>query len=164
LYYYPFETDTNKQRSCQAKSQCLRASSRLSLFTALHAFNVVALVQDEQLYVTGSLTPQSGEVQQRRGFHTQMQYLEVVLIFLTAAIAKAYPEAVVPGRRMQFSRIFIPAANLHSSSPIPLFGSNLSLTKTCRNFIFQLWPKMTLVVDEFSVSFGGGSFKRTDGG
>ena len=124
---------------------------------------MVALVQDEQLYVTGNLTPQSGEVQQRRGLHTQMQYLEVVLIFLTVAITKAYPEAVVPGRRMQFFRIFTPDANLHSP-PIPLFGSNLSLTKTCRKFIFRLWPKMTLVADELSVSFGGGSFKRVDGG
>ena len=128
---------------------------------------MVALVQDGQLYVTGNLTPQLGEVQQRRGLHTQIRYLEIVLIFLTAAIAKAYPEAVAPGRRMQFSQIFTPAAS--PPSPVPLFGSNvtphrISLTKSLCNLIFRLWPKMALLADEFPVSFGGGSFKRTDGG
>ena len=125
---------------------------------------MVALFQDDQLYLTGNLIRQLGEVQQRRGLQTQMQYLEVVLIFLTAAITKAYPEAVTPGRRMQFSQIFAPAAS-PESSPIgsTVTPQNVSIPKICRNFIFRLWPKMALVADEFSVSFGGGTFKRTDG-
>ena len=149
------------------KLQSLRASSRLSLFTALHAFNMVTLFQDEQLYVTGNLTPHLGKVQQW-DLQTNRQFLEVVLIVLTAAIAKTYPKAVPPGRRERYSQLFTPAESEPNSSPIPSFVSNAierctSLTRICRNFAFRLWPKMTLVANEFSVSFGGGSFKRTDG-
>ena len=37
------QRDTNKECPCQMKVQSLRARSRLSLFTALHPFNMVAL-------------------------------------------------------------------------------------------------------------------------
>ena len=147
--------------------QSLRASSGLSLCTALHAFNMVALVQDGQLYVTRNLTPHLGKAEQR-DLQTNRQYLEVVLVFVIAAIAKAYPEAVPPGRRHDFSQLFTPTASRPNLSPIPLSVSNaisqsISLMRTCRNFALRLWPKIILVGSEFSVSFGGGSFKRTDG-
>jgi hypothetical protein len=152
----------------QMKVQSMRARSRLSLFTALLAFNMVALVQDEQLYATRNLTPHLTNVQQGDP-QANRQYLELVLVFLTAAITRAYPEAVPPGRRKHYSQLFTPAASQPELRPIPLLVSNviwqgISLTRTYRNFAFRLWPKIILVVNEFSVSFGGGSFKRTDGG
>jgi hypothetical protein len=149
------------------KVQSMRASSRLSLFTAHLGFNVVALVQGEQLYATRNLTPHLSKEQQRDP-QANRQYLELVLIFLIAAIARAYPEAVPPERRGNYSQLFTPAPSQPNLCP-PLFASNvigqgISLSRTCRNFAFRFWPKMILVVNEFSVSFGGGMFKRTDGG
>jgi hypothetical protein len=83
---------------------------------------MMALVQEGQLYVTKNLTAHLGKVQQQ-DLHTNWQYLEVVLIFLTAAIAKAYPEAVPPGRRDRYSQLF--TASQPNSSPIPLFVSDV---------------------------------------
>jgi len=150
---------------CQMKVQSMRARSRLSLFTALLALNIVALVQDEQLYATRNLTLHLTKVQQDDP-QANRQYLELVLVFLTAAITRAYPEAVPPGRRKHYSQHFTPAASRPKLCPIPLFISNVIWqgTRTYCNFAFRLWPKNFLVVNEFSVSFGGGSFKRTDGG
>jgi hypothetical protein len=153
---------------CQMKVQSLRARSGLSLCTALHAFNMVALVQDGQLYVTRNLTPHLGKVQQ--DFQTNRKYLEIVLIFLTVAIAKSYPQTVPPGRRDRYSQLFTPTPSQSNSSLIiPLSVSSvirqsIIITTMCRDFGFRLWPKMIRAAKEFSVSFGGGSFKRTDGG
>jgi hypothetical protein len=150
------------------KVQSMRTRSRLSLFTALLAFNMVTLVEDEQLYVTRNLTPHLTKVQQRDP-QANRRYLELVLVFLTAAITRAYPEVVPPGRRKHYSQLFTPAVSQPELRLIPLFVSNviwqvISLTRMCRNFAFRLWPKTILIVNEFSVSFGGGSFKRIDGG
>lgn len=104
------------------KVQSLRASSGMSLFTSVYGFNRVALVEEDQLYVSKNLTLHLGK-KRRDDPQTNQSYLELVLVFIISAIAKAYPEAIPPKRRERYRRIFTPDVRLPTA---PMYPSNLN--------------------------------------
>ncbi len=75
----------------------------MSLFTSLYAFNRVALVDGNQLYVTKNIVSHLDK--DRQDPQANWPYL-LVLVFMTASIARAYPEAIPPKRRARYSRLF----------------------------------------------------------
>lgn len=79
----------------------------MALFTSVYSFNRVALVEDDQLYVSKNITQGLGKADRKRA-ETNEPYLSLTFTFLTAAVAKAYPGAVPPEWRNLFSRLFTP--------------------------------------------------------
>jgi len=70
---------------------------------------------------------------QQHDLQTNRQYLEVVLVFLIAAIAIAHPEAGPPERRDCYSQLFTPTILFFVSNVI---RQSISCTRTCRDFAF----------------------------
>jgi hypothetical protein len=92
------------------KAQSLQASGGLSLFTSLYSFNRVALVDDHnQLFVTKNIAiPPHLDKENRGDPQASKHFLNLLFIFLIAAISWAYPEAIPPKRRENYSHIFNP--------------------------------------------------------
>ena len=107
IFIFILSSRGSNKSSCQMKVQCLRASAGLSLFTALYAFNRVALIDHNQLYVSKNIASHLDR-EKREDPQASRPYLELVFFFFIAAISRAYPEAIPPKRRQRYSQIFIP--------------------------------------------------------
>jgi hypothetical protein len=86
----------------------MKASSKMAHFTSVYAFNRVALVEDNQLYVTKNLTANLSGQQDRRSMAINRPYLQILLLFLITGISKAYPETIPPEQLKSFQNIFTP--------------------------------------------------------
>jgi hypothetical protein len=78
----------------------------MALFTSLFAFNRVAIIEDNQMYLTKNITANLAGNVDRSNPALCKPFLDHLTIFVVASVAKGYPEAIPPSRRHIFCHLY----------------------------------------------------------
>jgi hypothetical protein len=153
------------------KTQGQLSASGMSLFTSIYGFNRVTLVEERRVFVADNSPSCIGGIDREKIINC-LPFVQRVFFFLLEAVFRAYPEVVPPGEG--FEKYFfipsvssLPPSDCVASSALSQFapswtGLQVSRWRVlrhllgCRGFL--------RLASDFRVSFGGGLFKRCNGG
>jgi hypothetical protein len=155
------------------KTQGKASASGLSLFTSIYAFNRVSLIQGGQMYITENSPSRPNSAPRNKIAHN-LPFVENLFFFLVVAVFKAYPEVVPPGKGDCCKLLFVtPSVSRLPPSDRVACSGRLQFKHSWTTLWVNKWtPLLPLlrskaylrVLSDFTVSFGGGSFKRRNGG
>ena len=152
------------------KIQAKGTASGMSLFTSVYAFNRITLVKDDVTFISKNSPSHTGPTGRNEIANT-LPFVQNTFFFLLAAVFKAYPETVPQGYEPDF---FLPTVSKSCPSNQVAFAALSQYTHSCLTLqVAQLSRPLLLLllqskrlgkmVSEFTVSFGGGSFRRCTG-